>query len=149
MKAIACVDKNMGIGRSGELLVRIKEDMKFFRKTTIGHPVIMGKKTFLSLKEPLKDRENIVLSRTLSGIIHENVTVCNDYQQLINMNDAFVIGGGEIYKLFLPYCDEIYLTEVNETYEADTFFPSFDKNLYNVEILEENELFSIKKYTKK
>jgi len=148
MKAIACVDKNMGIGKDNKLLVSFKEDMKFFKETTIGHTVIMGTNTFLSMKKPLKDRKNIVVSKNLRQEDYTDVIVCNNYKELLDIDDAYVIGGGQIYKLFLPYCDEIILTEVNEDYGADTFFPYFDKSLYKVEILKETDDFVIKRYKK-
>lgn len=146
MKAIASVDEQLGIGKNGDLLVHNKEDMKFFKDTTMGYPVIMGRKTFESLPGVLKGRQNIVITRGFIDI--PNVIVCHDYKELISINDAFVIGGGEIYKLFLPYYDEIYLTENKGIYGADTFFPNFDKNMYKKEIILEKENFLIAKYIK-
>lgn len=146
MKAIVSIDENYGIGKDGNLLIHNKEDMLFFKNTTMGHPVIMGKKTFDSLPGVLKGRENIVLTR--QNIDIEGVVICHNYKDLINMDDAFVIGGGEIYKLFLPYYDEIYITENIGDYKADTFFPKFDKTKYKKELLLKRDSFSIYKYSR-
>ena len=147
MKAIVAIDENYGIGKNGELLIHNKEDMKFFKEKTMGHTVIMGKKTYLSLPGVLKGRKNIVLTR--GNIDNKNITVCHDYKELINLDDAFVIGGGEIYKLFLHYYDEIYITVNKGNYDADTFFPKFDESLYLKETLIKADAYEIIKYTKR
>lgn len=146
MKAIVAIDENFGIGKNGNLLLHNKEDMKFFKQTTMGHPVIMGRKTFESLPGVLKGRKNIVLTK--HKIENTDIIVCNNYMDLINMDDAFVIGGGEIYKLFFPYYDEIFITKNKGIFDADTFFPRFDESLYSKEIITEQDTFSIIRYKK-
>lgn len=147
MKTIVSIDEDYGIGRNGDLLVHNKEDIKFFKETTIGNTVIMGRKTFLSLPNgPLKDRKNIVLTR--GNIDCDGIIICHDYLDLIHLKDAFVIGGGEIYNLFLPYYDEIYITKNKGKYNADTFFPRFNEDKFKKEILLERDNFSILKYVR-
>lgn len=129
---IACVGENMELGKNGDLVFHIKDDMKFFRETTSGHTVIMGRKTYASFPAPLKNRENVVISRT-PDLGDERVkwftSVSNAYNAYKNTDkEVFVIGGGAVYREFLPLCDAIYLTEVASSAEADTFFPDFDKN---------------------
>jgi dihydrofolate reductase len=145
LKAIVAIDEEYGIGKKGGLLLHNKEDMKFFKETTMGNIVIMGMNTFKSLPAPLKGRKNVVITRHKTEI--EGVEICNNYLDLVNL-DAFVIGGAQIYELFLPYCEELYITENEGIYGADVFFPKFDKSLYAEETLVEGDSFKIKKYTK-
>jgi len=135
MKAIVAVDLNWGIGYKGNLLQRIPEDMKFFKKTTIGKVVVMGRKTYESLpgKEPLKDRVNIVLSE--KGKFNDSrIKVCRSLDELFcelkkyNDDDVFVIGGEAVYSLLLPYCSEAYITKIENTYKADTYFRNLDED---------------------
>ncbi|MEY8383037.1 dihydrofolate reductase [Christensenellaceae bacterium 44-20] len=129
MQAILSADQNWGIGKDGGLLVRVSEDMKFFRETTRGHAVVMGRKTFESLPGALPGRRNIVLSR--GGFCAPGVETAVDVAALFALlggqkEDAFVIGGGEIYRLLLPYTDRILVTRWDAVLEADTFFPNLD-----------------------
>ena len=134
MKAIAAVDLNWGIGYRGNLLERIPEDMKFFKKTTLGKIVIMGRETFESLpgKEPLKDRINIVLSRS-GHISDKRVTICRSLNELSHelekypSEDAFVIGGESVYTQLLPSCTEAYITKIENIYKSDKYFINLDK----------------------
>lgn len=129
MQAILSADQNWGIGKDGGLLVRISEDMKFFRETTRGHAVVMGRKTFESLPGALPGRRNIVLSR--GGFCAPGAEVAADLPELFALlgeqkEEAFVIGGGEIYRLLLPYTDRIFVTRWDKIFDADTFFPDLD-----------------------
>ena len=129
MQAILSADQNWGIGKDGGLLVRVSEDMKFFRETTRGHAVVMGRKTFESLPGVLPGRRNIVLSR--SGFCAPGAEVAADVPALFALlgdrqEDAFVIGGGEIYRLLLPYTSRIFVTKWKAVFDADTFFPNLD-----------------------
>lgn len=130
MKAIFSADKNWGIGNKGELLLRLSKDMQNFKQLTMGHPVIMGRKTYLSLpKGALPGRRNIVLSK--SGFAAPDVEVAQNVQALLQLlgngqEAAFVIGGGEIYKLLLPYTDTMYVTKFDAVFEADTYFADVD-----------------------
>ena len=154
---IACVGKNNELGRDGGLVFSIKEDMKFFKETTMGHPVIMGDRTFFSLPKALPGRTNYVLSRHPEDL-PDTVTPVTDMDAFISEfsdsdTEVFVIGGGFVYNEFLPHASVIYLTEVDATAEADTFFPEFDKSLYTREVIRESAQddlkYSFVKYTKK
>lgn len=135
MKAIVAVDLNWGIGYKGNLLERISEDMKFFKQMTLGKVVIMGRETFESLpgQEPLKDRINIVISKSES-FNTKKVTICHSlnglFQELekYNSEDVFVIGGESIYSQLLPYCTEACVTKIENKYVADKYFVDLDKS---------------------
>ena len=132
---IACLDARRGIGYRGELLAHLPEDMKHFRALTEGNVVIMGRRTMESLpgKEPLANRTNIVLSRTLSAA--EGFTVCCSLPALwrelglLHLKEPqrsfWCIGGAELYAELLPYARELHLTRLKQSYEADAFFPAF------------------------
>lgn len=146
MKIIVAVDSNWGIGCNGKLLQHIPEDMKFFKEKTIGNVVVMGRETFESLpgKNPLKDRVNIVLSRDIS-FKDDRLIICNSIDETLKKlqnyeNDKiFIIGGETIYKQFLPYCDELYVTKIYNEYKADKFFPNVD-TMSNWKIIKESEV---------
>lgn len=125
---IAAVGKNREIGKKGGLIWHLPGDMKYFRDTTLGHTVVMGRKTYESIPggKGLPDRKNVVLSR-------KNGDAGRIVEELGNLDEeVFVIGGGSIYEMFLPLSERLYLTEIEaEDMEADTFFPEFDKSLYN------------------
>lgn len=131
MKLIAVQEKNGGIGVNGGLLMSLPTDMKYFRTVTTGHTVIMGRKTLESFPggRPLPKRRNIVLSTTIEG--GEGYEVCRSIEELDGMlsddekENAFIIGGGQIYELMLPLADEAYITEIDAEIEADTFIPVF------------------------
>lgn len=153
---IACIGKNNEIGKKGELVFNIKEDMDFFRKTTTGSPVVMGYNTWLSLPQKLKNRKNIVISyEDFTGpdeVITDLDQFINDYEH--SEEEYFIIGGGMIYHRFIPHADKIYLTEVEaEVPDADVFFPDFSKENYKKSIIKENtdgqHKFVITKYVKK
>ena len=132
MNTIVAVDKNYGIGRNGELLFSIPEDMRYFREMTFGKTVIMGRRTLQSLPEgkPLKNRRNIVFSRdrrmTVSGaqMVH---SVSELASLLGEATDAFVIGGEAIYGELLNYCRRAYITMVDADGKADRFFPNVEQ----------------------
>ena len=144
MKLIAAVDSNWGIGRGNKLLVSIPEDMKFFRETTMGNVVVMGRKTLESFPngKPLKDRINIVLTRDVSYRV-DGATVCHSVDELLeeiskyDTNNVYVIGGGSIYELLEPHCDTALITRIEYEYDADTHFPKLDK--LGWELTEESE----------
>jgi|WetSurMetagenome_2_1015567.scaffolds.fasta_scaffold352800_2 dihydrofolate reductase len=122
--------KDRGIGNRGNLLVRIKEDLKRFKELTMGHPVIMGRNTFLSIGWPLPGRINIVLSKD-PGDRWEGCLTCSSLEDAFRLaaehdpNEIFVIGGGDVYRQALPYADTLYLTLVESEKPADTFFPEY------------------------
>lgn len=152
---ILSVGKNNEIGRGNDLIWHFHTDMKFFRETTTGNTVIMGRKTFESLPKVLPNRRNIVISSDQALKI-DGAEVVHSVEEALDAakgDTIFVIGGGKIYAEFLPFADQIYLTEIDaECPEADTFFPQFDKSLYTREVLAEHEengiAFSHVLYTK-
>ncbi|MBO6215246.1 MAG: dihydrofolate reductase, partial [Lachnospiraceae bacterium] len=131
MKLIANVDKNFGIGYKNNLLVRIPADMKYFRATTTGNVVVMGRKTLESFpnQAPLPDRTNIVLTSNMDYtkkgaiIVHSEEELFDKLSEF-NTDDVYIIGGESIYRQFLDRCDLAYLTKVDYEYEADAFFPN-------------------------
>ena len=126
---IAAVAKNGVIGKGGKLPWHYSADMKFFKKTTMGHAVVMGRKTWLTLKKPLTGRLNLVLSRDSNLEPQESLVVLPDVDSVLSMNhslttDMFVIGGAQIYREFLPHIEKWIITEVPLTVDdADAFMP--------------------------
>lgn len=155
MNLIVAVDNNWAIGNKGELLVSIPEDMKFFRKVTMGNVVILGRKTLAGFPNglPLKGRDNIIFSKNPNYKV-DGATVVHSKEELLeelkNYNDKeiYVIGGGSIYEMLLPYCKYAYVTKIDYKYEADTFFPNLDSldNWKLIEESDENTYFSIEYY---
>lgn len=152
---IACIGKNRELGKQGELIFHLKDDMKFFRETTTDHKVLMGRKTWESLPGKLKNRENIVVSR---NPVPEADRTISDLSEFIAKNrgtdeEIFVIGGGMLYFELLKFAKNLYLTEVDATDdEADTFFPEFDKSVYEKTLIrkgsEDGLDYTITKYVK-
>lgn len=149
MNIIVAIDKKYGIGRDGNLLFHIKDDLKRFKDITSNKTVIMGRKTLESLPggKPLKNRLNIVLTKN-SSYSRDDCKVFNSIYELINfletehiISQSFVIGGGEIYKELLPYCDTIYMTEIDADGEANIFFPHLDENVWKFCEDESSEYF--------
>ncbi len=131
LSIIVAIAENNAIGKGNQLLWHLPEDMKRFKQLTTGHTVIMGRKTYESLPEkfrPLPNRRNVVI--TQSNISFEGCERVHSISEALEKMDPeqenFIIGGGEIYKAFLPFTDRLYLTVVNQAFEADTFFPEID-----------------------
>lgn len=126
---IAAMAENRVIGRSGGLPWRLPDDMKHFKRLTVDHTVIMGRKTFDEMGRPLANRRNVVISRN-PDFHPRGVTVVPSLLEALALgateNEVFVIGGGEIYQLALPRADRLYLTAVHANVEGDTYFPPFD-----------------------
>ena len=136
---IAAVGKNRELGKKGDLIFHIKEDMKFFKETTSGHTVVMGTKTWQSLPKKLPNRRNIVVSS--APIEGPDECIANLEEYITNNENTpeeiFVIGGGSIYAQFIDHAKRIYLTEIDgEDNEADVFFPEFDKTKYQRTVLQ-------------
>ena len=134
MKLIVAVDKNWAIGKNGKLLVSIPADMKFFRQTTTGNVVVMGKNTLNSFPNglPLKNRVNIVMTtnRSFDGKGAEVVYSLDEVLEEVKKYDSdrvYVIGGASVYEQLLEYCDTAYVTYIDYAYEADRYFPNLDK----------------------
>jgi dihydrofolate reductase len=135
MNLILSADNNWAIGKDNKLLVRIPADMKFFRETTTGKVVVMGRKTLESFPNglPLKNRINIVLTKNLSYQVKDAIVVHSKEEldqelKKYNSDDIYVIGGGSVYEMLLKECDIAHVTKINYTYEADTFFPNLDED---------------------
>ena len=133
MNLIAAVDRHWGIGKGGELLTSIPQDMKFFRETTTGQVVVMGRKTMESFPggKPLPNRVNIVLTRDPS-YTKEGAVIVHSLDELKEAlhpypdQSVFVIGGETIYRQLLDECDTAYLTKIDHVFDADAFFPDID-----------------------
>ena len=140
ISAIVAVDNNWGIGYNGDLLEYIPEDLKHFKELTTGHIVVMGSKTWNSLpKKPLPNRLNIIITHNPQHFL--NFSDSESYMSLslqeainlmkdpFNHKEKFIIGGGQIYKELLPFCDRVYVTKIYKDHEnVDTYFPNLDES---------------------
>lgn len=133
MNIIVAVDKNWAIGKDNKLLVSIPADMKYFRETTTGKVVVMGRKTLESFPNglPLKNRTNIILTKNKGyqvkdGIVVHTPDTLLEVLKNYKSDDIYVIGGDSVYRLMLPYCEVAHVTKIEHAYEADTFFPDLD-----------------------
>lgn len=130
---IACVGKNLELGKNGGLCFHIPEDLKFFKETTMGHPIFMGLTTWKSLPGKLPGRKHYVLSFDKNEDLPDDVDVVVDLPKFLkkwqgNSTKLFVIGGGSVYKQSLDFAKEMFLTEVEaEDKDADVFFPKFNQ----------------------
>ena len=140
---IVAASENSVIGYKNALPWHISEDLKNFKKITINHSVIMGRKTFESIGKPLKDRRNIVISRDKTLKI-EGIEVVNSLDDAVcrtkDENEIFIIGGEQIYKIALPIATNMNITRVYSTIEGDAFFPTFENSQWK--ILSQNDLES-------
>lgn len=163
---IVAMDLERGIGKDNDLMWDLPADMKFFKDTTLGQVVVLGRKNYESIPEkyrPLANRENAVLTRNKSyqaegAKIYHSLSECLKCYSEEEERTIFIIGGGEIYRqaMELDVVDEMYITHINKKYNADTFFPEFELNNWNTEIIlnhesdEKNEAgFEVVKYIKK
>ena len=138
--SLACaMAQNRVIGRNNNLPWYLPEDLKHFKRITMGKPIIMGRKTFESIGKALPGRSNIVVTRNpdyaADGIrvvtsLDEARTLSESIVEIDGMEEAIVIGGAEIYRLALPLADRLYLTEIHADVEGDTYFPEFDRSLW-------------------
>lgn len=138
---IWAMSRNRVIGRNNALPWHLSEDLKYFKRVTMGKPVIMGRKTWESIGRPLPGRTNIVITRNADSTVPEGVKVVTSLDEAIRMaenvaliegcDEAVVIGGAEIYAQALPRADRLYLTQVHAEVEGDAFFPEFDIEQWN------------------
>ena len=140
---IVAIAENYAIGKDNDLLWHISDDLKRFKRLTTNHPVVMGKKTFYSLPfRPLPNRTNIVLT-DVPGETIEGCVMAYSIEEAIEKMDSntenFIMGGGSIYKQFMPLADKLYITRVHRDFEADTFFPEIDLNIWKLIESEDKE----------
>lgn len=141
LSIIVATDQKNGIGKNNQLLWHLPKDLQFFKKTTSGHPIIMGRKTFDSIGRALPNRRNIVISRQTDLII-SGVEVFSNLADAIaacEEEEIFVIGGGEIYKQALPLANKIYLTKVEHQFDAAIFFEDLDLEDWTIIFKEDHE----------
>jgi dihydrofolate reductase len=134
---IWAMDETRAIGKDNQLPWHLPEDLKFFKRTTMGHPIVMGRKTHESIGRILPGRENIIITRN-RDFVCEGCTVLYSVKDLIDYSrktseEIFVIGGAEIFKEVFPVTDRLYLTMIHETFAGDTFFPEYDQNEWELE----------------
>jgi len=149
MIAIAAMSRNRAIGVDGRIPWHISEDLKFFKRTTLGHIIVMGRKTYDSIGKPLPGRENWVVSREadIAG-----VRVLRSFDAISEPTDGrqlYIIGGAQLYTALLPRCTELLLTRINREVEGDTFFPEFENSFDAGEILESGESYAIRRHRRK
>lgn len=139
---LAAMDKNRVIGFDQDMPWHLPRDLQFFKEKTTGNTMIMGRKTFESIGRPLPNRKTIVLTRQNDFDV-EGVEVISHIDEIFKWvennpeEELFIVGGGELYKQMLPYADRMYITEIDESFSGDTYFPSFDKDEW--ELTEKNK----------
>jgi len=133
---IVAISENNIIGNKGVIPWRIKEDLTRFKEMTLNHPVIMGRKTYESIPEkfrPLPQRKNIILSKSFQN--ENGIYIARNLEEALNLTDnqdSYIIGGREVYNLFLPLATNLEITRVHENYEGDTFFPEINLKEWNL-----------------
>ncbi len=153
--AIAAMAGNRVIGKDGGLPWHLPCDLQFFKQTTMGHPVLMGRNTFESiiarLGKPLPGRRNIVLSSTMAP--RPDADVIRHLSELTQLQDltspVYLIGGAQLYEQLLPQCDELLLTFINASYEGDTLFPYFEEDFVLGDVLVRGDDYEIRRYRRK
>lgn len=129
---IVAMDERRGIGMDNKLPWHLPEDLAFFKRVTLGHTILMGRKTYESIGRPLPKRRNVILTRDRSyevpgcDIVHSVEETLERYGSNASADELFVIGGAEVFRLFLPYADRLYVTEIARRFEVDTFFPDIE-----------------------
>jgi dihydrofolate reductase len=126
---LVAMDNNRTIGKNNDLPWYLPADLKYFKKVTMGHPIVMGRKTYESIGRPLPGRENIIITRDKSYDI-ESAQVVHSIQEAIDVtkdeDEVFVIGGAEIFKQYMPDSDRLYITQIEHDFDGDTFFPEIN-----------------------
>jgi dihydrofolate reductase len=138
---IAAVADNNVIGGNNKLLWHLPADLKRFKQLTLGHPVIMGRKTFESIGKPLPGRENVVITRN-PNFKAEGITIVRSLDEVLKKfsgQDVFIIGGAEIYAQSMSLADKIFLTRIYQLFEGDSFFPAIDERIWKVKREEMHE----------
>lgn len=149
LTAVVAMTPDRVIGKNGGLPWHLPEDLAFFKRTTSGHPIVMGRKTYESIGRPLPKRRNIVLTRD-SGWSAPGVEVIHTPEDLATLPDldgtVFIIGGSEIYTAFLPTLDDLLVSHIFESYEGDTRLPEFEAAFPNFETLENHDTFEVRRH---
>lgn len=150
VSAIAAIGKNRELGKGNNLLWRIPHDLARFKSITMGHPVIMGRKTFESIGRPLPGRPNIIITRDKSFeaegcLVTHSIEDAFEEAKDLDDEEVFIIGGGEIYKQAMPYVDKLYLTLIHDEKEGDVFFPDYSE--FTKETFREEHEYEGLKYT--
>ena len=143
------MSENRVIGNTGDIPWHLPEDFKWFKKTTMGGILVMGRKTYESIGRPLPGRDTYVLSRTpreIAGV--HSFTDLEVLDHLVTNQTIWIAGGGEIYKQMLGKCSELYLTRVHRSVEGDAFFPDFESDFQLDSVMERNDDFSIERWLK-
>ena len=148
LSIIAAIGREYELGKDNSLLWHLPGDLKFFKETTMGKTIVMGRNTFESLPKRLPGRKYIVLT-SKNRDLGEDIKICHSVDELVASissldDEIFIIGGAKVYHDTIDRCDSLYLTEIDATAEADAYFPRFDKSLYDSEFLGENEDRGIK-----
>ena len=141
---IAAIADDGTIGDAGKIPWHIRDDLKRFKRLTLGHPVIMGRKTFVAIGKPLPGRRNIVLTRQPTG--PDQFSELNAALESCRDDAVFIIGGAEIYRLALPVADALYLTHVHQRPAGDTKFPDYDRTQWREVAREDRDGFSFVDY---
>lgn len=133
---IVAMDKNYVIGKDNQLPWHLPADLQFFKRVTMGHPIIMGRKTYESIGKPLPGRENIIVTRN-QEYKPEGCTIIHSVEELIKFaqekkEEVFVIGGAELFKATFPNADRLYITMIEHEFEGNTFFPEFKESDWNL-----------------
>ena len=149
MNAIVAMTRSRVIGKNGKIPWRLPGEQKLFREITMGHPILMGRKTFESIGRPLPGRENIVVTRSgeIEGVrIVRNLEEFDPHSSETNWKDLFVIGGSEVYRALLPKCGWIYVTIVKQDCEGDAYFPEFESSFDLHEVIRETPEYDVMLY---
>ena len=141
VQLIVSIDNHYGIGNESKLLWHMQDDIDRFRSLSINYPIVMGRKTYHSIGKPLPKRRNIVLSRTIDSV--DGIEICHNitevFHTLANEKKVSIIGGSKIYTLFYPYVSDLYITRINATFPADTFFKDpFEKDAQLISTVKKN-----------
>ncbi len=151
LSAIVAMTVDRVIGQNGSLPWHLPEDLAFFKRTTSGSPVVMGRKTYESIGRPLPKRRNIVLTRDAAWSA-AGVEVIHAPEELASLPDladrVFIIGGSEVYAAFLAQTDELLVSHVFAAYDGDTFFPEFENDFPVSELLESHATFEVRRWSR-
>ncbi|MDB6077335.1 MAG: dihydrofolate reductase [Akkermansiaceae bacterium] len=147
--AIVAMTQDRVIGHNGGMPWHLPQDLAFFKRTTSGHPIVMGRKTYESIGRALPNRRNIVMTRdrkwSAEGV--EVIHTLEDLEPFLRGDsDVYIIGGSEIYAIFLPRVDELLISHVSASHQGDTWFPAYENSFPHAEVIETHETFEIRRH---